>query len=405
MVRRAREVGIKKTAREYNTSPHVVRKWKRRYEEEGKNGLEDRSRRPKRMPRAIGEEEKEKIVKLRKKYKRLGARQVKRIEGLDISEKTIRKIWREAGVSRRRRRKKSEVKKNLREKKREYKLYERASEDTKELGDIPEYYVNMKRKKLPRIQYTHREVSTGIMFMGFGDERSLQHSTIFAIYINRHLEAYGLLPEESIRQTDNGSEYIGSWNAKKESSYTKEINRIKGQRHVTIFPGAKTCQSDVETVHNIVEMEFYEIEGEGFKDREDFMEKAYSYQLFFNFERPNTYKEDKTPWELAKEKKTDICKEALMLPPIDLDAVIREYRFDSEGGNDLFSDPITFLLLPYGLISFSDIIYMLPAKYYLSLKNFYQYLPFPHFVITHQYKKDSNFSTQRHLHTQTSLHS
>ncbi|MFH1846824.1 MAG: leucine zipper domain-containing protein [Candidatus Omnitrophota bacterium] len=262
------ENGVKSAARIFNTSPPVVRKWRDRYKCEGYEGLEDRSRRPKKMPKETSKAEKRKIIRLRKKYKRMGAEQVKRVEELEQSAVTIRKIWREAGVSRRRRRKKYKTKQNLREVKKRYKLYEKACEDTKDLDDIPEYYIQMKKKKLPVVQYTHREVSTGIQFLGFADERSLTHATEFAKYINKHLEKYRLLPQKSIRQTDNGSEYIGSWNAKKESSYTKEIGKITGQRHSTIFPGAKTCQSDVETVHNIIEQDFYEIEN--FANREDF---------------------------------------------------------------------------------------------------------------------------------------
>ena len=336
--------GIKPAARAFNTSPPVVRKWRDRYKVEGYAGMGDRSRRPLNMPRATSEAEKGKIIKLKKKYKRMGAIQVKRLEDVDRCARTMRKIWREAGVNRKRRRKKYKTKQNLREVKKQYKLYQKSCDDTKDLKDIPEYYIQMKKKRLPQRQYTHREVSCGVQFIAFADELGLTHATIFAMYINKHLEKNGLLPDRSIRQTDNGSEYIGSWNAKKASSYTKEIARIKGQQHSTIFPGAKTCQSDVETVHNLIEQEFFEIES--FKDREDFFNKAYTYQMFFNFKRPNTYKENKTPWELAKEKNPKLKKEALMLPPIDLDAAVRDMAFCAQGGNDVFTNPKDICKLP-----------------------------------------------------------
>jgi len=340
MVVYAEKNGIKPTGRIFNTSPPVVRKWRERYKVEGYAGLEDRSRRPKKMPRETPEKEKRKIIRLRKKYKRMGAEQVKELEELDQSAVTIRKIWREAGVSRRRRRKKYKTKQNLREVKKKYKLFGKSCEDTKDLKDIPEYYIQMKSRRLPQRQYTVREVSCGIQFLGFADDLSLTHATLFAKYVNKHLEKHGLLPEEAIRQTDNGSEYIGSWNAKKESSYTREIGRIKGQRHSTIFPGAKTCQSDVETVHNLIEQEFFEIED--FRDREDFFNKAHTYQQSFNFIRPNSYKENKTPWALAKEKNPNLKEEALMLPPIDLDRAVRNIDFFAQGGNDVLHVPKFF---------------------------------------------------------------
>jgi hypothetical protein len=259
------------------------------------------------------------IVKLKAKYKRIGADQVKILENLPTSSKTIRKIWRKNGVSSRCRRKKHVTKQNLREIKKQFDLFERVCEDTKDLWDIPEYWPQMRRHRLPKVQYTFREVSCGVQFLGFSDERSLTNSELFAEYVNEHLKKYGLLIENGIRQTDNGSEYIGAWSAKEPSAYTIAIESAK-LVHGTIPPGAHRFQSDVETVHNLIEIEFYEIEN--FADRNDFMEKAYTYQLFFNLERPNTYKENKSPWQLAKEKRPDISKEALMLPPVDLDALL-----------------------------------------------------------------------------------
>ena len=149
------------------------------------------------MPKATPEDEKRKIIALRKKYKRLGAEQVKVLEKLERSAKTIRKIWREGGVGRRRRPKKYKTKQNLREIKKQYALFEQCCEDTKYLDDIPEYWIQMKRYKLPQYQYTLREVSCGIQFLGFGNELSLTHSTLFAQYVNMHLERYGLLPSAS----------------------------------------------------------------------------------------------------------------------------------------------------------------------------------------------------------------
>ncbi|MEW6104721.1 MAG: hypothetical protein AB1630_13090 [bacterium] len=53
--------------------------------------LEDLSRKPHNSPNATSEIEKERLVKLKKKYKRIGADTIKAIEGIDLSAKTIRK--------------------------------------------------------------------------------------------------------------------------------------------------------------------------------------------------------------------------------------------------------------------------------------------------------------------------
>lgn len=207
--------GVKPTARIYGTTPKTVRKWTKRFNQGNYQALNDLSRRPKYSPNALSPEISTHIVKLRKTYKRLGAEQVKVLENLPMSPKTIRKTWRNNGVSSRKRRKKHVTKQNLREVKKKFKLFERSCEDTKDLCDIPEYYIPMKRKRLPEVQYTFREVSCGVQFLGFACERSLTHAALFAEYINEHLKKFSLIIKKAKRQTDNGSEYIGAWNAKR----------------------------------------------------------------------------------------------------------------------------------------------------------------------------------------------
>ena len=362
MIQYALKHGVKPTARIFGTSPPVVRKWLKRFKEQGYAGLLDLSRRPHYSPRATPQVVKDHIVALRKKYHRLGAGQVKTLEKLPQATKTIRKFWREAGVQRGRRKKKYLVKQNLREVKKQFYLFQQSCEDTKDLFDIPEYWPQMKRLNLPKVQYTRREISCGILFTGYANERSLIHATLFAAYINWQMQKYKALPQDSARlQTDNGSEFVGSWNAKEPSAYTRMVESLPGQLHTTIFPGAHRMQADVETVHGIMETEFYEIET--FADRADFMRKANTYQLFFNLERPNTYKEHKTPWQLAREKKPDLDKRLLMIPAVDLDLLLKHYlAFLTQGGKDLLTNPyLPLLKLPFCFIPVSYTHLTLPT--------------------------------------------
>ena len=103
----------------------------------------------------------------------------------------------------------------------------------------------------------------------------------------------------------------------------------------------------LRTVHDIIEREFFEIET--FKDNEDFFNNIFSYQLFFNLVRPNTYKENKSPWQLAQEKIPDIRKEVLMIPPVDLRCLLRKKMdFQSSGVYDVSSGPFFCILhFPY----------------------------------------------------------
>ena len=338
MVHNAIAKGIKPTARLFHTSPIVVRKWVRRFNAEGYSGLADRSHRPLRSPRETPKKIKNMVIALKRKYKRLGAEQIRILENLTLAPKTIRKIWKEAKIPSRKRPKKHITKNNLRAVKKLFQLFQFSMEDTKDLMDIPEYYFQARLFDLPKVQYTFREVSCGILFLGFANERSLAHSQLFALYINHFLKKFHALPDQSLRQTDNGSEYIGSWNAKEPSAYTRTIESLPGATHQTIYPGAHRMQSDVETIHNLMEAEFYEIEH--FKNRSDFMAKATAYQLFFNLHRPNSYKEHKTPWQLTKEKKPDLDQHLLMIPPVDLDRLFHwKMSLTQEGGNDLLTVP------------------------------------------------------------------
>jgi transposase len=181
MILKAIDDGVKPAARMFNTNPHVVRKWLKRFKTEGYSSLADRSHRPHHSPGETPEHIKIYMINLKKKYKRMGAEQIKVIEDLAMAPKTMRKIWREAGLPSRRRPKKYVTKNNLRAVKKRFALFERMGEDTKDLDDIPEYYEQMKTLGLPKMQYTFREISCGILFLGFANQRSLIHSRLFAI--------------------------------------------------------------------------------------------------------------------------------------------------------------------------------------------------------------------------------
>jgi transposase len=338
MVLSVEKRGIKPTARYFRTSRTTVRKWYRRWQEQGYRGLEEISRRPHRSPNATPRAERKKLVRLKKQYKRVGADTIKSIEGLSRSPRTMRKIWLEEGVSSRKRRKKHQTKQNLREVKKQWRLFQQIDEDTKYLHDIPEYYCQMMKRGLPRIQYTARDVTSGLLYMGFAQELSLTNTTLFADYLNRQLTSCGAPLSRTIRQTDNGAEYIGHVLAKKPSAYTKAIESVEGQKHQTIPPAAHTFQSDVETAHNLVEMEFYELEN--FEDRVDFLQKAATYQLFFNLMRPNSYKENKTPWQLAKEKQPHLPRKVAMIPPVFIEDLMENNLENFVlGGHDVPSTP------------------------------------------------------------------
>ena len=309
----AKEHGIRAAARIFKTTRATVRKWMRGYDG-SLESLQGKSRRPHRSPNKIGPELEKEIIRARRKLPGFSARRLKYLFDLPCSEKPINRVLRESGLLRKYRKKKHKVKNQLREVKRNWKLFQQVDADTKCLYDVPNYFPQMKAMDLPRIRYTARDVTTGALFVAYAEEVSITYAELFARRITEHIERYGIDLSGTTRQTDNGSEFIGNWQKKEPSAFTEAVEEVEGQKHVTIPAGEHTYQSDVETVHSLMELEFYDIES--FTSREDFIRKAATYQNFFNFARPNSYKEFKTPYELAMEKNQKFDGRALLLEPV-----------------------------------------------------------------------------------------
>jgi hypothetical protein len=141
------------------------------------------------------------------------------------------------------------------------------------------------------VQYTARDVRSGLLFWAFAQRRSASASSVFAARIQQHLQRCGVSLRDLVWQTDNGSEFIGSHD--RQGRRTGFPAALGDSQHVRIPPAAHTFQSDVETVHRLVEDEFFDLES--FASRGDFLAKAFTYQLYFNLARPNTHKQNLSP--------------------------------------------------------------------------------------------------------------
>jgi len=316
------------TARVFSTTRKTVYKWVKRYEKHGYAGLESMSRRPHRSPLETPKEVKDQVIAAKHKYKHIGAEQMKILANLKPCPDTIRKICKEAGFKPRKRIKKHITKQNLRGVKRLWDLFQQICVDVKYLNDIPNYYLFMRFYRLPVYQFTARDVTSGLTFWAFSYEKSLTNAVLFIKYVFEHLKAHGIELSKVTIQTDNGSEFIGAPDAKDLSQFTKTILSY-GARHSTIPLAAHRFQADVETFHNLEETEFFDIET--FRGMKIFLEKTNTYTLWFNLIRPNTYKENQTPLQIAKLKIPGISKTIAMLPPVVLDSTIKDMRnLDSE---------------------------------------------------------------------------
>src|SRR5688572_14915466 len=69
-----REVPFAELCRRFGISRENGYKWRRRFEKRGRPGLVELSRRPKRSPQAMPEEQRQKVLVLRRKYPTWGPR-------------------------------------------------------------------------------------------------------------------------------------------------------------------------------------------------------------------------------------------------------------------------------------------------------------------------------------------
>ena len=260
------------------------------------------------------------VLELRKTLPTFGSRRLIREFDLRIGHNALDRIWREHGLMEKRRRK-YQRKQDLAHIKAQWALFQQISADTKDLDDIPRYWQQAQRLHLPVIQYTAREIRSGLLFWAFAQARSAAASAVFAARIQQHLDRYGVSLRDLVWQTDNGGEFKGNF-----------PKALGDSQHVRIPPAAHTYQSDVETVHRLEEDEFFDLED--FSSRGEFLAKVHTYQLYFNLARPNSHKENQSPWQIIERLAPRSPLELCLLPPVFLD-----YYLNDSGGYDVPGHP------------------------------------------------------------------
>lgn len=319
IVLEALEKGIKPTARRFNMSKNTVRTLIRRFQMEGNDGLMDRRSGPKFIPHKTPLVVENEIVAIRKEVDCYGARRLKYYFRLTPSIGAIQRIIRDRGLTRKKRRR-HQKKNDLRAIKARYKTCEHLQMDIKYLTDIPPYWEMMQRLKLPRFQYTVRDVKSGMLFLGFADAISELHAETMAAHVLRTIVPR--FPGKLTVQTDNGVEFSGTTRNSENNHFRNAIKAL-GAEHRYIPPGHCNANADVESIHATIEEEFFNLTS--FTSRENFLRKAESYRLFYNFQRPNFSKGAKTPWLIAQQDHpdTDFATIVQSIGVVDLDQVLR----------------------------------------------------------------------------------
>lgn len=325
LVHSARQSGIKPTARLFQTTVATVRKWLRRYQQQGPRGLIALSRAPHHQPGKTSPEVEQQGIALRQQLPTFGARRLIREFDLPLSHRALERIWRQHGLLHKRRRK-YQRKQDLAHIKATWRVLQQISADTKDLDDIPHYWPQAQAFDLPVVEYTARDVRSGLLFWAFAQRRSASASAVFAARIQQHLQRCGISLRHLVWQTDNGGEFIGSFDH--HGRRTGFPAALGDSQHVRIPPAAHTFQSDVETVHRLVEDEFFDLES--FVSRTEFLAKASTYQFYFNLVRPNSHKQHLSPWQIVQQLEPHWPLQLCLLPPVFLD-----YYLNDAGGYDL----------------------------------------------------------------------
>ena len=306
----ARTQGLKAAARQFGCSRNTVRKWLRRHQPGKPSSLQELSRRPQSCPHQIASGLEGQIIKLRRQTG-FGAERLQREFALPCSHNAIARVLRQHQLVRPRK-KKHVTKKQLRSIKRHWPLFGQLSADTKFLQDIPHYWLQMVRLRLPKFQYTAREPVSGACFTGYADELSKSYATFLAEQVSVHLAGHGVDLSKVTWQTDNGSEFLEN----QDEQGLPSVVRALGSDHRYIPPKRYTWQSDVETVHRLVEDEFFDLET--FTGPPDFWSKVTTYWLYFNLVRPNRGKEWQSPLQILQAKAPEMIGAVLNWRPLNL---------------------------------------------------------------------------------------
>lgn len=354
LIKTYKETGsIKKTAILWRISRNVVRKWIRRYQKEGEEGLLDLSRRPLRSPNKTPTDIEEKVKEIREKTN-YGKRRIsyflKKEEGIKLSESTIGKILRRANLSKKRKTRKVFYPAVW--------IYDNESPfclaqvDTKDIYDKAtlgtEICTHLWRNNLPRYQWTFLEGKTRIRFLSWSYRLNQTNGIAFLILVMSWIRAFGI-EREIYWQEDWGQEFGGDKLTK-----LKKLDEIYykplGAKLARAPKGRKGYQGRVERSHGIDDEEFYLPYLLEIKDRDEFLKMASKWVFWYNTGRPHfgDKMNGKTPYEKLKESGYNLPIEFCAFPPLILDEISTHIvlNFSKRGGNDLYNyDKIYFALL------------------------------------------------------------
>ena len=346
---------ISLTARTFRTTRKTVRKWLQRFENDPAHGLSDRRGKHTNRPLKTPPHVENWVVQLRQRYPTLGQEKIQVLlfqdHQIHLSSATINRILHAHGLIKARK-KRWRQRRELAEKRKRMKIFERCQLDVKHLNDIDNLWYPISRGKMPRYEYTFRDVATGITYVAFAYEVSQTNSMRFVTLVLEHLKAHGIRLQDVSIQTDWGSEFTGPTNAKKRSPVVQLIEDVYGATHTTIPPATPRFNGAVENFHGRIEDELYRVET--FSGEADLLAKSSTYLLYYHFRRPHLGLRDEnakalTPFNFTTQYQLPNASPALFfLPPTILDrlpATPLELLQPHKTSGDNIPDHVNFALV------------------------------------------------------------
>jgi len=340
----AQQLGIKPAAKRFKIARNTLKTWIACHKTKGKQGLNDKRAGPSNIPHKISKELEEKIVLIRKIAPCFGPKRIQYMYDIPCSLGAIHRVIKAHNLIRKKRTY-TQKKNDLRKIKQRLKSLTYLQMDVKHLRDIPNYLDQMMILDLPRYQYTIRDVKSGMIFLGFSNELSELNARTMACYLLESFKKYRFSLSNITIQTDNGSEFSGAAKRMETNKFVQTLEQYQ-VKHKYIRPGHCNAQADVESIHNTIEKEFFDITT--FTSRENFFHKAQVYQYFYNLIRPNFSKDTKAPWQICETdwKQSNIASQAVLISCIDLDKISYANNSPSRGQTiPIFPEIILILLL------------------------------------------------------------
>jgi transposase len=249
------------TARKCKTSPQLVRKWVKRYQLYGEQGLRDLPKTPKRQPRKTDPDTEQRVLQLHQKthYGRQRLARHLAQQGVHLSPHTIRHILRRhapAASRPRKQRRRFYPAHWAWESQEPFTLIQADVKDIYDKGTLgTERWDHLRKRRLPRYQWTFLESRTRLRLLAFSREISTLHGMAFVSLAVSWLRLCGVQTEMTL-QTDWGEEWGGS-NPDKIARLEAEYLRPLGARLGRIPLGRKEYNGRVERSHRTDDEEFY----------------------------------------------------------------------------------------------------------------------------------------------------